>query len=489
MPYGTYLTRNRHHTNWYARIVIPHDLRHAYGQRREIRKTLDTPCKVTARRRAMMLWLAYQQVFESLRNGRVEDNISPDWKTLAFLASSSLSSLQTDTAPGDGRTPYLIQLTPLANDERSEGRFAMPFVRTCEHRSPQGKGGPGPAGAQSIQGSAAHPQRLSALFEQFVTERLVDARDKTKETMRQNLQVFTELMGDLTAEKLTKSVVRSFIKQLKTYPTHRNHGRWKSMTLSEIRVASKKPMGHKTQQNIIGNLHTFAGWLVEVEELESNPFKIKLRKKAMVPGPDRTWRDEELSRWFHSDLLMKHRGSRRYAWKYWLPLLAIHTGARLEELAALSPDDFFEHEGIQAFKIHGEDGRFVKNVSSWRMIPVHSRLISLGFLEYVESRRGSERLFTVEPYQGQYGKRASKAFGYLRGRLGISPDFHGYRHTVIEALKLRGASLTHIEWLVGHTGASMSDHYGSATDKRKWLPVLKEVVELLDWSYVMPGSE
>ncbi|WP_404299480.1 DUF6538 domain-containing protein [Halomonas sp.] len=67
------MARSRHRTNWYARIVIPHDLRYAYAQRREIRKTLYTPCKVTARRRAMLLWLAYQQVFESPRNGHAEE--------------------------------------------------------------------------------------------------------------------------------------------------------------------------------------------------------------------------------------------------------------------------------------------------------------------------------------------------------------------------------------------------------------------------------
>ncbi|QFU02966.1 hypothetical protein FIU83_15065 [Halomonas sp. THAF5a] len=30
MPYGTYLARSRHRTNWYSGIVIPHDLRDTY---------------------------------------------------------------------------------------------------------------------------------------------------------------------------------------------------------------------------------------------------------------------------------------------------------------------------------------------------------------------------------------------------------------------------------------------------------------------------
>lgn len=92
MPYGTYLTRSRHRTNWYARIVIPHDLRDAYDHRREIRKTLDTPCKVTARRRAMMLWLEYQQVFDSLRNDQRVGCLTPEWKALASSATTHWDS-------------------------------------------------------------------------------------------------------------------------------------------------------------------------------------------------------------------------------------------------------------------------------------------------------------------------------------------------------------------------------------------------------------
>jgi integrase len=466
----------------------------------------------------MTLWLVYQQVFESLRNGHSVDNISPDWGALAFLTSASPPDSPMPEPPLVESRDRITHITPLTAVGRRGERLVVSFVKVnpvtgeivldnpteaelegaerlvkaWRQTAPQAiptalPEGP-PALPEPVPSEPESPS-LSVLFDQFASERLADAREKSRDTMRQHLNVFIELMGDLPVSRLDKQVVRAFIKQLKSYPTHRNHGRWKSMSLDDIRAAGKKPISDTTQSNIVGNLHTFAGWLVEVDALASNPFKIKLKKKAKAPDPDRTWTEEELRRWFHSDLLLKHRDSSQWAWKYWLPLIAIYCGARLEELAALSPEDFFEHDDVQAFKIHGEDGRFVKNVSSWRVVPVHSHLVDLGLLDYVASRRGNERLFTIEPYKGQYGKRASKAFVYLRNQLGISPDFHGYRHTVIEALKLKGVSLTHIEWLVGHTGTSMSSHYGSATDKRKWLPVLQDAVELLDWSHVIPRTE
>lgn len=47
---------------------------------------------------------------------------------------------------------------------------------------------------------------------------MADARRKTVETMKQHLQVFIELKGDLPVSKLSKPLVRAFIKELKTTP-------------------------------------------------------------------------------------------------------------------------------------------------------------------------------------------------------------------------------------------------------------------------------
>ncbi len=49
MAYGSYLTRSRHQTTYYARIVIPLDLRRKLGGKREVRQSLKTTCKATAK--------------------------------------------------------------------------------------------------------------------------------------------------------------------------------------------------------------------------------------------------------------------------------------------------------------------------------------------------------------------------------------------------------------------------------------------------------
>lgn len=149
-------------------------------------------------------------------------------------------------------------------------------------------------GSPSRRPLADHLNASVPFFALFSEERLAEARRKTVETMQQYLQVFIELKGDLPVSKLWKPLVREFIKEHKDYPAHRNHGRWKRMSLADIRAAGKKPVSVATQHNIVGNLHPFAEWLVEVKELDSNPFEIKLPNKPKAPEPDRTWTEAEL---------------------------------------------------------------------------------------------------------------------------------------------------------------------------------------------------
>jgi integrase len=88
---------------------------------------------------------------------------------------------------------------------------------------------------------------------------------------------------------------------------------------------------------------------------------------------------------------------------YWLPLLALFTGARLEELGQLAPEDVREeaYEDVDGEKVsvwvisitdEGE-GQGLKNEGSRRRIPVHSELIRLGFIEFAHSRQSKPRIF------------------------------------------------------------------------------------------------
>jgi integrase len=162
---------------------------------------------------------------------------------------------------------------------------------------------------------------------------------------------------------------------------------------------------------------------------------------------------------------------------HWLPILALYTGARLEELGQLSPVDIKEETYTDS---HGHEqtvpviyltdegeGQGLKNQASRRRVPVHTALIDAGFLQYVAKQTG-ERLFPalVADKFGRETSAFSRWFGaYLRNTCGISDKrktFHSYRHAFKEIMREVGVQEDVSDALSGHTNGAVSRNYGSA---------------------------
>jgi integrase len=153
---------------------------------------------------------------------------------------------------------------------------------------------------------------------------------------------------------------------------------------------------------------------------------------------------------------------------YWVPLLGLFTGGRLEELCQLATDDVYiedEHWCVR-FVVNTERGQRVKNAGSVRRIPLHPELIRLGFVRYVESRRGESRLFDLPRNRhGRVGPGWSKWFGeYLRNVCKVSDTrmtFHSFRHGWKDAARAAGVARDVMDAYQGHSDGSASSGYGS----------------------------
>ena len=97
---------------------------------------------------------------------------------------------------------------------------------------------------------------------------------------------------------------------------------------------------------------------------------------------------------------------------YWIPILAAYTGARREELAALTVNDIQDEVGIDFIDLAENVNRGLKNFSSVRRIPVHHRLIELGFLNHVKRirKRGGDLFPELRPI-GYSKDDKSKKYG------------------------------------------------------------------------------
>lgn len=153
---------------------------------------------------------------------------------------------------------------------------------------------------------------------------------------------------------------------------------------------------------------------------------------------------------------------------YWLPLLALYTGARQTELGQLHPEDVAEETYVlpdgterSAWVIriveNPERNQWVKNEGSERRVPIHADLIGLGFLEVaavaLEAKR--ERIFH-ELRPGAHSELMgnwSKWFGRYRRAAGVdsrATPFHAFRNSFKHYASLSRVSTQTSGEITGH---------------------------------------
>lgn len=201
--------------------------------------------------------------------------------------------------------------------------------------------------------------------------------------------------------------------------------------------------------------------------------------------------DHELVAMFTHPYFLEQRET--YPARYWLPYVLLYTGARREEIARLSPQKIQrDPSGIVYFDIKTDPAtsKKGKNEYSRRRVPVHSRLIELGFLDYVEAHKRRPILLVKEQGCGvrsgkgrdTVGDSVSKWHAILRGKIGLTGKkaLHSFRDTLITRLVSLGVPEDIRKILVGH---SANDVHGSVYVKRDKvaLTLLQEHLEKLKY--------
>lgn len=91
---------------------------------------------------------------------------------------------------------------------------------------------------------------------------------------------------------------------------------------------------------------------------------------------------------------------------YWYVLCCMFTGARPNEISQLTNNDIRQDDdGIWYFDINDADLKKLKNKQSNRNVPIHSKLIDAGFLNYVKKIQGN--IFSKSPKSSDWSNYAS----------------------------------------------------------------------------------
>ena len=134
---------------------------------------------------------------------------------------------------------------------------------------------------------------------------------------------------------------------------------------------------------------------------------------------------------------------------YYITMIAAYSGMRINEIVQLRARDIVQHNNVLCFSVNRDDGKSTKNINSIRLVPVHSKLIELGLMEFVKQRASANKsIFKVS------NKDFSEIFRSQIQRKLISSDkqktFYSFRHYFIDTLVQQEVEPNIIAQIVGH---------------------------------------
>lgn len=457
---------------YYTRLVVPPRLRAIIGKS-DLGRSLGTKSLAEAKR-LQPVWLsealaiidaAEMELFRQVAPivtvpplAIPEDELEYRWAQAWELAAEDdaderLSLPEADLSSTEAATARLLKRARRERDDY-RGRY---YERKRRSRQTSITGAT--AGeAQPDNGMLLDPN----IVDLWAAER--KPRPKTIDAHRAVVRWFYERVGSKPVDKITKADVLAFKSKLVA------EGQ------SEANIKTKLDRVRTLLQWATDNGHAetnvAAGVTIKITpRLKRRPFDLT-SLNAIFGSPVYT----------HGERPAKGRGEAAY----WLPLLALFTGARMEELGQLRPEDvqrlaFPDADGNEqtAWFLHlievgkddnaDDDGTKLKNEDSERLVPIHSELERLGFIAFALAMKeqGKLRLFHELP-PNKYGTLTAKWgewwSGYRRDVCGITDRrmvFHSFRHTFKDYARHAGIAEGVQRQMMGHSSDDVADDYGS----------------------------
>lgn len=485
----SHLHRSRHGV-LYFRIAIPADLRDHFVLS-EVYRSLHTARVAIAGPMAQSLALAYKSHFRQLRENfmcakqRRQNTVAVvEWITEIKMdelrrPTSVVFTSQPDDPPGAMESAMLATLKAMAPANEividQDATTATPLSNMSD---------------------------LVAPYLAFVLK-TNNPNQKTLESYRVAIALFIEIVGDKPLSALSIADQNIFEDTITRVPANRAKiASARGLTLEESLTLAAPKLSLQTAKNHAQRTNNFLAWACRRVDRRP-PFTLMDNVRVTARSKDgerRAFNDAELKILFEP--VGYTAGRKRTPYMFWVPLIALHSGMRINEIAQLEVRDIVTRDGVTCFDVNdlpdsdelaSSSAKKVKTAAGRRIVPVHDALISLGLLDFVNEQRrhGRTRVFPdlVGGRDGP-GQAASKFFGRLCDRLGLVDSglvFHSFRHGAIG--RMRGARVAKeiSKVLVGHSHAEdVHDNYGdiqndfSVADRKLAIEALR-FTEILDY--------
>jgi integrase len=360
---------------------------------------------------------------------------------------------------------------------------------------------------------SSYSKNLDKTFKQIADEYLSNNRYKwapsTVDQRKGELRKLCALLPTICLEGFSEDLTRQLVDDLSMLPANYNtelieNGDWKASGKRAIEGGTQRKYfelyGEIIESALIG------------PDVESILGKVEVKTDGSG-DPRQLFLDHELNTILTGCVYTGkcHQFKSRRDYMYWVPLIGLFSGMRLNEICQLHVRDVKMYQDIYYFdnnliffdpqvpdktlksKGRGGDGQR----ASVRLVPIHDKLIELGFIEFLnKSRSGknSHMLFDKLTMSsvGKWYKNPSRYFGDYLIELGIKSkgkDFHALRHNFVTALTI--GCYEHKTFLNDLTekrkriiGHALPDEVTQMyTNMREAVvPSLKEVIDLVDYN-------
>jgi integrase len=351
-------------------------------------------------------------------------------------------------------------------------------------------------GAKAQQGMNTG-RLLSEVMNEYMKLKSENWKHKTRSEMKHIYRLALDVLCDRDIKTLTLKDFLEYRDVLKVLPSNfYKKKEYKDKTIPEIvhmvEANPVEPIAAKTQYKNIQSISGLMKWCVKKQYCTINHAEgLAVKKKGKGKSSRKPFATEDIKALLASPVYRENDYKDRPE-RFWIPLIGLFTGARLNEICSLYLSDIIKSGDIPCFDFKEDtEDKSLKNENSRRVVPIHPVLIEMGFLDYVDSLRkeGKERVFSNLTHTKDNGYAG--AFGKWFGRHNrdyITKDkakvFHSFRNTVEDALKQQGVDHKLMEEITGHEDQSMSSGYYANPYQAK---LLLEALLKLDYVTLFKG--
>jgi uncharacterized protein DUF6538 len=243
-------------------------------------------------------------------------------------------------------------------------------------------------------------KKISTVFTEYIEE-MVTAKiwnPKSELEKRASLNGLVEIIGDLPINKLSFDIGRAYKQTLMKLPANRNKkAQYRDLKIEEIiKLENVKPMSVRTVNNNLATVIGLINWARKNGYVKENYFEgLKLPSAKKAQDERKPFTGADLKKIFDPDVYQRETDGNDY--RYWVPLLGLFTGARINEICQLHVSDIKKEDGLWCLDINDEskdpkNPKKLKNLASARVIPIHPQLVELGFINFVQKQRESKQV-------------------------------------------------------------------------------------------------